>query len=106
MAEGNNILDGNGKIKWDTTYTPIGLEINHLKYWRERHRAELIGATAANFLNQKKTAWAVNLIIPIPPSDTTREFQPVYEIVSHIGRICNIPVNYQILKKLKTTSQL
>jgi len=25
-AEGNNVLDANGKIRWDTTYTPIGLE--------------------------------------------------------------------------------
>jgi predicted amidophosphoribosyltransferase len=80
--------------------------MNHLKYWKERHRAETIGTTAASFLNQKKSAWAINLIIPIPPSDTTREFQPVYEVVSHIGRICGIPVDYQLLKKLKPTSQL
>jgi hypothetical protein len=24
--------------KWDTVYTPIGEEMNHLKYWKERHR--------------------------------------------------------------------
>lgn len=92
--------------KWDTTYTPIGLDMNHLKYWREKHRAEAIGATAAEFLKQKISSWGINLIIPIPPSDTTREFQPVYEIVNHMGRLCGLPIDFQILKKLKSTSQL
>ena len=92
--------------KWDTTYTPIGLEMNHLKYWREKQRAEIIGITASEFLKQKIVAWAIDLIIPIPPSDTTREFQPVYEIVNHIGKICDININFEILTKLKSTSQL
>jgi competence protein ComFC len=92
--------------KWDTTYTAIGLEMNHLKYWREKHRAEVIGATAAEFLKQKAANWGINLIIPIPPSDTTREFQPVYEVVNHIGKLSELPVDFEILKKLKSTSQL
>jgi competence protein ComFC len=92
--------------KWDTTYTPIGLEMNHLKYWKEIHRAETIGAAAAGFLKQKAAGWGINLILPIPPSDTTRDFQPVYEIVHHIGRLSGLPVDLHILKKLKSTSQL
>lgn len=93
-------------IKWDTTYTPIGLEMNHLKYWREKHRAEIIGSTAAEFIKQKLNTWEINLIIPIPPSDTTREFQPVYEIVNQIQKISGLPVDFHILNKLKSTSQL
>lgn len=93
-------------IKWDTTYTAIGLEMNHLKYWKEKHRAAAIGATAAEFLTQKLGSWGINLIIPIPPSDTTREFQPVYEVVNHIGKHSGLPIDFQILKKLKSTSQL
>lgn len=92
--------------KWDTVYTPIGEEMNHLKYWRERHRAETIAKFAADFLKTKMAIWGINLIIPIPPSDITREFQPVYEIVKHVGRICSLPIDFQIIKKLKPTSQL
>ena len=103
-AEGNNILDSNGKIKWDTTYTPIGLEMNHLKYWKERHRAETIGTVASEWLQKQLVAWKINVIIPIPPSDTTREFQPVYEIVRHIGSRCNVLVDFNLLKKLKVTT--
>jgi competence protein ComFC len=61
---------------------------------------------AANFLNEKMRTWEINLIIPIPPSDITREFQPVYEIGNHIAKTCNISIDFQILKKLKPTSQL
>jgi len=92
--------------KWDTVYTPIGAEMNHLKYWKERHRAEIIGATAANFLQQKIVTWAIDIIIPIPPSDTTRDFQPVFEIVKQLSRLTNIKVDFELLKKLKSTSQL
>lgn len=93
-------------LKWDTVYTPIGGEMNHLKYWKELHRAETIAISASDFLKSKMSTWKISLIIPIPPSDTTREFQPVYEIVKYIGKICSLPVDYSILKKLKSTSQL
>jgi competence protein ComFC len=92
--------------KWDTTYTPIGLEMNHLKYWNERQRVDAIAETAAEFLKQKIAEWKISLIIPVPPSDTTREFQPVYEIVEHIGRIREIEIDFNILRKLKSTTQL
>lgn len=105
-TEGNNILDAHGKIKWDTKYTPIGEEMNHLKYWKERYRAATIGTCAADFLKTYQSKWAIDVIIPIPPSDTTREFQPVYEIVKHIGSNCNLGIDFQLLKKLKATSQL
>jgi competence protein ComFC len=92
--------------KWDTTYSAIGLEMNHLKYWGEIHRAEAIGTTAADFLKQQQPSWNINLIIPIPPSDTTREFQPVYEIVNRVGSLCTLPIDFHSLKKLKSTSEL
>lgn len=103
-AEGNNIVDGNGNIKWDTTYTPIGLEMNHLKYWKETSRAETIGIVASEWLKEKLPIWQLNLLIPIPPSDTTREFQPVYEIIKHIGSRCSLPIDFNILKKTRTTT--
>ncbi len=92
--------------KWDTTYTPIGLEMNHLKYWKEKHRAENIGKTAGDFLSQYVQKWHLDIIIPIPPSDTTREFQPVYEIASYLGKYTGLAIAFNTLKKKKSTSQL
>lgn len=102
--EGNNILDGNGNIKWNTTYTPIGEQMNHLKYWKEKHRAENIGIAAVEFLKQQ--SWDLDLFIPMPPSDTTRLYQPVYEIAKHISVKSGLSVDFDLLKKLKPTTEL
>lgn len=102
--QGNSILKSNGEQKFENTYSSIGLEMNHLKYWKERYRTETIGAVAAEWLQKQMPTWKVHLIIPIPPSDTTREFQPVYEIVKHIGSLCKLPVDFNILKKIKATT--
>lgn len=100
------VEDKNKVTKWETTYTDIGLEMNHLKYWHEPHRAQALGTVAADFLKVRMSSRMIHLIVPIPPSDTTRTFQPVYEIVNHMGRICNLPVEFGILRKLRSTSQL
>lgn len=92
-------------IKWDTTYTAIGLEMNHLKYWEERGRVNTIAQEAATFL-ASKTGWKIDLLIPIPPSNTSRDFQPVDELAKAIGTICKLAVDFKSLKKLKSTSQL
>jgi competence protein ComFC len=105
-AEGNNILDSNGKIKWDTKRPPIAEELYKLKYWKERHHVGAIAVCAGDFLNKYKAKWELDFIIPIPPSDTTREFQPVYELAKAIGLHCNLPVDFKTLVKLKSTSQL
>ncbi len=92
-------------IKWDTTYTAIGLEMNHLKYWEERGRVNIIAQEAATFITSK-TGWKIDLVIPIPPSNTSRDFQPVDELAKAIGTICKLAVDFKTLKKLKSTSQL
>lgn len=59
--------------KWDTTYTPIGLEMNQLKYHGQDRSAEIIGGVAADFLMERMQSWNIDLIIPIPPSNLTRK---------------------------------
>jgi hypothetical protein len=66
---------------------------------KEMQQAEVIGTEAATFLRPKLPMWNINLIIPIPPSDTTREFQPVYEIAKQISSSCNLPIDFNVLKK-------
>jgi competence protein ComFC len=88
-------------IKWDTIYTEIGLEMNHLKYWGEKHRAAVIADIAVDFLMQLQPTWNIDLIIPIPPSNTTREFQPLYEIAEHMTAYCSLPIDFHSLKEIK-----
>ena len=93
-------------VGWDTKRPEVAQELYRLKYWKEKNRAATIGNVAANFLRENSVSWKLDLIIPIPPSDTTRVFQPVYEIAKTIGANCNLPIDFNILKKLKPTSQL
>jgi predicted amidophosphoribosyltransferase len=90
-------------IKWETTYTPLGLEMHHLKYWGESGRLNLIAQEAAAFLI-KKSGWKIDLIIPVPPSNTHRHFQPVEALAKILGDICKLAVDTKILIKLKPTS--
>ena len=106
------IIDGKEKeiirqveAGWDTKYTDIGEHLNKLKYWGERNHVQIIAREAANFINAK-AQWQIHKIIPMPPSDATRYFQPVYELAKAIGIICNLEVDFITLKKLKSTSQL
>lgn len=103
--EGNNITDSNGNIRWDTKRPPIAEELYQLKYKYDKTHINTIAIEVANFIKAKAN-WNLHKIIPIPPSDTTRSFQPVYELAKAVGILCNLEVDFSLLKKLKSTSQL
>lgn len=106
-SESRRITDESGNIiEWETKRPLIAEELYRLKYWREQYRVERVAKIAAEFLDKYKSKWQLNLIIPIPPSDTTRKFQPVYEIAKSIGQRVALPVDFDTLKKLKPTSEL
>jgi predicted amidophosphoribosyltransferase len=94
-----------GRTLFDTKYTEIGEHLYQLKYRSDKSRIKIIAQEAANFIKSKKN-WQLHKLIPIPPSDTTRSFQLVYELAKAIGIICKLEVDFSTLKKLKSTSQL
>jgi len=99
-------VDSNGRTIWDTKRPPIAEDLYHLKYWKEQYRVATIAKPTANFISQYKSKWELDLIIPIPPSDMTRGFQPVYEMAKKIGQLTSLLVDFSALKKIKPTSQL
>lgn len=99
--------DENGNVtKWDKTYTPIGEQMNKLKYWGEVERVKIIGETAASAIKYYLTKWQIDLIIPIPPSKLDRPFQPVIEITKVFAKSVNLPVDYNGLRKTRATPQM
>lgn len=95
-----------GTSTYDYVRPPIAEELYKLKYWKEINRVDLIARTASEFLVRHNAIWKVDEIIPVPPSDNTRKFQPVYELAKAIGYKSGISVNIDILKKVKSTSEL
>lgn len=98
--------DESGHDVFDTLRPPIAEDLFQLKYRKDNRRVEKIALQASHFLDKYKSGWQLDLIIPIPPSDQTRSFQPVYELAKTIGKKCSLPVDFDILKKIKPTSEL
>jgi competence protein ComFC len=95
-------------IKWETERPPLGEALYRLKYWKEKNHAIKISLIAAVFLHTKKKnkEWNIDKIIPIPPSDLTREFQPVYLLANQIAKFLKTDLDINSLKKIKSTSEL
>ena len=102
-------LPGGG---YDTERTEFGELVFQLKYRHDRSKIQPIAEIATKFVEEK---FAVDghlvlpylaAVIPIPPSDTNRAFQPVTEVVREIGKLLNVPVRTDYLMKVKRTELL
>ena len=92
---------------YDTERTEIGELVFEVKYRANRNKIQPIGEIAAKFVKEEFSVNGypilpyLDLIIPVPPSDTNRTFQPVTEIAEEIGQILDISVISDYLIKVK-----
>ena len=97
---------------YDTDRTEIGELVYQLKYQHDRNKIRPIAEILAKFVKEKFIVNGyfvhryLDAIIPIPPSDVKRTFQPVFEIADKIGRILDVPVIFDYLIKIKETTPL
>src|SRR3989344_6685611 len=91
---------------FDTVYTEVGELLNHLKYHQKKENIQLLTDIVVDFLKTRLVTPYLSAIIPIPPSDMTRTFQPVYEIAKVVGEKLKLKVDYDYLLKIRSTSQL
>jgi competence protein ComFC len=94
-----------GRIIFDTTRPEIAEHLYQLKYRSDISHVNIIAQEVANFLSTKSN-WELHKLIPIPPSDIARSFQPVYELAKEVGKLRNLEVDFSVLKKLKPTGEL
>ncbi|MDZ4711123.1 MAG: hypothetical protein SGI89_02220 [bacterium] len=94
--------------KFDTTYTTLGNALHKLKYWKDISFIPFIVDNVCVFLNNDFSNFLkiTDVILPVPPSDTSRSFQPVYELAKSVSSKVNIPADFNYLIKLKSTSQI
>ena len=92
---------------YDTERTEIGELVYQAKYRHDQSKIQPIAEIAAKFIKEKfiVNGYCVlpylDAIIPTPPSDEDRPFQPVSEIAAKIGQILDIPVIPDYLIKVK-----
>jgi competence protein ComFC len=96
--------DAFGNPQFDTSRTPLGDLLYQLKYRFDPAAVELIVATVVEFLQQWKPK--VDIIIPVPASNTARKQQPVIALAKAISERTGIDLRDGSVAKVKQTQQL
>ena len=92
---------------FDTTRSEIGELLYRLKFKADKSVLDDILETVINFLdNTWKISNTLDGVIPVPPSNIAREFQPVIEIAERISNNLEIPMYKDLLVKTKDTPEL
>ncbi|MBT9159604.1 MAG: hypothetical protein DDT26_00864 [Dehalococcoidia bacterium] len=96
-----------GHEVFDTKRSELGELLYRLKYGADQSVLNNIVDTVVDYLtNSWRIVQSLNLIVPVPPSDTNRRSQPVLEVARGIGSRTKIPVLEDALVKVKQTLQL
>lgn len=91
-----------GHDRWDSTRSEMGELVYRLKYKKDKSALESI----VIFLDKIKGIDQFDYIIPIPPTEQSRAFQPVAEIARAIGKRHDVEVLTGLLRKKAGGPQL
>lgn len=91
---------------FDTTRTELGELLYWLKYRGDRTRLPTLAETAVRFVRTQWEGVQFAAIIPIPPSDTSRPFQPVRALAREVRQRTGIRAVEGYLIKSKETPSL
>ena len=95
-------LDQFGHDQWENTRSEMGELVYQLKYQRDSSVVQKI----VELLDRIKGIEEMDLIVPIPPTDSTRAFQPVSLIATALGTRRNVEVILDLLQKQAGGAQL
>jgi predicted amidophosphoribosyltransferase len=93
-----------GHPVFDTKRSAVGELLFQLKYRNDPGALAQIVETVSSFL--KDSRLDVNLIVPMPPSNSYRRIQPVIEIARGVSAKLGLALSEKGLIKVKSTPQL
>lgn len=88
-------VDALGHKKWESTRSEMGELVYRLKYRGDKTLVVKI----VDLLGKYPGIDTLDAIIPIPPTNRSRTFQPVNEIARELGKRVNVEVLDNILEK-------
>jgi competence protein ComFC len=93
-----------GHPEFDTVRSQLGELVYRLKYKGDKTVISSIVELIVGFVN----SWGIHpdVVVPMPPSNLQRSFQPVIEIAGELAQSLKIPVSTTSLRKTKTTEQM
>lgn len=87
---------------FDVKYSEIGKAMNELKYHKEYNKAIEIANIVTKFIKEKwKIADKIDGIIATPPT-YSREIQPLFQVVKHLGENLQKPISLDFFRKLSS----
>jgi predicted amidophosphoribosyltransferase len=94
-----------GHPQFDSVRSEMGELLYKLKYGGSNAAVKSIAETAAKFLEEQ---WPIrlDLIVPVPPSNTGRKRQPVLEVAKELSVNSGIELCLSGVTKIKQTPQL
>jgi len=93
-----------GHPEFDTTYTELGDLLKKAKYREVKSALDAIAKTAISFIQSRD--WSIDCIVPVPPSNMSRKYQPVFEIADRISSAIEKPVCIDCVTKVTVTPEL
>lgn len=91
---------------FDTQRTPLGELLYQLKYYADQSRIEPLSDVIAAFIRSRRVFPRLSAIIPVPPSDLRRSFQPVERLAIRVGEKTGLPCPLGYLVKTRETEAL
>ena len=87
---------------FDVKYSEIGKAMNELKYHKEYNKAIEIANIVTKFIKEEwKIADKIDGIIATPPTNS-REIQPLFQVVKHLGENLQKPISLDFFRKLSS----
>jgi len=96
--------DSYGHPVFDNKRSAMGELLFQLKYRNDAAALAQIVETVSDFL--KQSAFDVDIIVPMPPSNSYRKFQPVVEMARGVSATMHLAISEKGLLKVKSTPQL
>ncbi len=84
----------------------IGEALLRLKFHDDLTQVEPIAQAAAAFIRSRPELADIAAILPVPPSEWRRSYQPVELVAARIGELLSLPAPGEYLQKTKPTQPL
>ena len=91
---------------FDNIRSPLGEDLYHCKYQQDFSKVDILADVVSEFLLTRVILPRIHAIIPMPPSDTPRSFQPVQEIAKRVAERTGLLFAPNFLVKVRSTPAL
>lgn len=91
--------DENGNEKFENTRTELGELLYKLKYQNDINSLPRIMDIVKEILDKWNLKEKIDVVIPVPPSNKSRKYQPVFILAEEIAKYLNKECNTNLLIK-------